>query len=69
MIDYNKTPLTIGDFARNIESGWKGKILEYVDGFVKMIGVNYWAVSFGEQDIFDYDDIQWFDPTDLIKCK
>lgn len=67
--DYNGKPLTVGDRIRNIESGWKGEIVEFDETYVpqghgvllKCKGVNFWT------NTLDDDDTQWHSPDDVVK--
>ena len=67
MNDYKKQPLAVGDYVKNIESGWRGIIRETsgegVDLMLVCFGVNWWT---GE---IDEDDKQWHSPYDVIKCQ
>lgn len=65
MLDYEKQPLEIGDTIKNIENGWRGKIIgvETINGDTMLVcrGINWWD---GE---VDEDDEQWHSPADVIK--
>ena len=69
----------VGDFARNVESGWLGRIEEiqapemdektsFVETMVRMVGVDELALTVGggtlEQCISE-NDVQWFSTVDL----
>jgi hypothetical protein len=71
----------VGDYARNVESGWLGKILEfrtetvqidddrsYQETMAKMIGVDLMAnliVGMSRERSLSRDDIQYHDVNDL----
>ena len=65
-------PENIGRFARSIESGWLGKIIDVDGEFYKMRGVNTLCltVAGGTADEWlDDDDTQWFTPDDVVFVK
>lgn len=61
----------IGQFAKSVETGWKGKIIGFdYDGstMLRMKGVNFLtqAIVGGSNDAnLDDDDTQWFTPEDV----
>ena len=68
--------LGLGEFARNCESGWKGKIVRLYqdDGidFAEMIGVDTLAQTVGyltDEEALTSDDIQFHAIADLLPCK
>ena len=74
----------VGDYARNIESGWLGKIQSlatetvkiddtrsYVKTMAKMIGVDELARNIGgltTEESLSDNDIQWHSTDDLTPC-
>ena len=80
-----KHTFKVGDFARSVESGWIGKIVEVFkfsepDGHCgiceedecRMVGVNLLAHTIGGSPInecIDHDDVQWFSADDLRLVK
>lgn len=67
--------LHTGWFARSVESGWLGKVIGVDERFpdmLKMKGVNTLCLTIagGSHDEWlDDDDVQWFDPRDLVFLK
>lgn len=66
----------VGKFYRNIESGWVGKVIEIDDSQpdtpFKMMGVDGLAhavVGGTLEDNLTKDDIQWFDPRDMVEVR
>lgn len=66
----------VGDYARNVESGWLGKIRSFGhdhngDLMAEMVGVDAVATHVmgmtREQSLCE-DDVQWHDPRDLKKA-
>lgn len=65
--------LYVGRYARSVECGWLGKVIdaeidEYGDCMLKMQGVNElcWQMAGGRiGDWLDDDDIQWFSVDDV----
>ena len=61
-------PLNIGRYARSIESGWLGKIVDVDHDYYKMMGYNglCHVIAGGDiEDHLDKDDLQWFVPEDI----
>jgi hypothetical protein len=64
----------VGDYARSLETGWLGKILEIGpdhngDIMAKMMGVDILAnlvIGLSAEESLSRDDIQWFAPADLL---
>jgi hypothetical protein len=72
-----KHQFAVGDWARNIESGWKGKIVAFEDvpdlgPLVRMQGVD-WLVQtvcgLSNEEALTPDDIHWFSTDDLVPLK
>lgn len=65
----------VGDFARNVESGWKGKIVAFEfdgngDVMAKMIGVDWLAqtvAGLSDEESLASNDVQWHSPSDLVE--
>ena len=63
----------IGDYGRNVESGWLGKIVAFErdpngDTMARMIGVDVMAThiaGLSREESLSADDVQWHDPRDL----
>jgi hypothetical protein len=80
--DTMQTALKVGDYARSLETGWLGKIVEiktevvvvaedrsFVEHMAKMIGVDWMSHTILGRSIeesLSYDDVQFFSLTDLI---
>lgn len=76
--------LKVGDYARSIETGWLGKIVEinpevvmvaedrsFVEHMAKMIGVDWLSHNILGRSIeesLSHDDIQYFSLSDLIQA-
>ena len=77
-----QTGFKVGDYARSLETGWLGKIVEirtevvkvaedrsFVEHMATMIGVDWMSQSIlgrSIEDSLNHDDIQYFSLTDLI---
>jgi hypothetical protein len=63
--DHGNT-LQVGDYIRNVESGWRGQIQTTVDELHDLMlicyGVNWWSGD------LDRDDEQWHAPADVVRC-
>jgi hypothetical protein len=68
---------SVGDFARSLESGWLGKIVEIApdqDGTptAKMIGVDILGtqiMGLSREESLSHDDVQWFALADLLPAE
>lgn len=66
--------LSAGDYARNVESGWLGKIVAFerdnnLDWMAKMVGVDVMAThiaGLSQEESLSEDDVQWHSPGDLV---
>lgn len=65
MIDYRGEVVQVGDYVKNIESGWKGLVRDTegqgCDLMLVCFGVNWFDGT------IDEDDKQWHSPADVIK--
>ena len=64
---------SVGDYARSLESGWLGKIVE-IDGkgMAKLIGVDWVAYTIMDESLDDSlcpDDVRWFALDDLVSVR
>ena len=60
--------MNIGDYARAIETGWVGRIVAHDRGYLKMFGVDFYAIMIGGDtlaDSVDPSDPRWYDAADL----
>jgi hypothetical protein len=61
--------MNVNEFARSIETGWKGKIVKiYPDNMAKMIGVDSLAQAIGgltDEQALSHDDVQYFSLDDI----
>lgn len=83
--DYHGNTLKVGDYAKGLETGWIGKILEmteetvwidetrsFIQRICKMQGVEMFAVWIDGATLDEAlcsDDTQWFGAEDLIRIK
>lgn len=68
--------MQIHDVARNIESGWKGKIRRIFDQdgiqMAEMVGIDTLVQNtlfMTDDECLDETDIQWHAIADLVPCK
>ena len=65
MHDYHGDPIRIGDYIKNIESGWWGQIQSTESRgdclMLVCLGVNWWTTE------LDHDDKQWHAPADVVR--
>ena len=66
----SKPRFGVGDYARSLESGWLGKILDVAaEGMARMVGVDWMAnvvAGMTREESLSHDDIQWFALGDLL---
>lgn len=66
----SKPRFGVGDYARCLESGWLGKILDVdAEGMARMVGVDWMAnvvAGMPREESLSHDDIQWFALVDLL---
>jgi hypothetical protein len=77
-----QTAFKVGDYARSLETGWLGKIVEikpevvmvaedrsFVEHTARMIGVDWMShtvLGRSVEECLSHDDIQYFSLSDLI---
>lgn len=74
-VKFHDTEKVLGVWARSIESGWRGMVIDVEDHgtpMFKMVGVcelSIMVAGLSLADAMSSDDIQWFSPFDLRYIK
>lgn len=73
-LEFIRTVFTVGSYAKNIESGWLGKIVsfendQYGERMARMIGVDFMAnniAGLSREESLSPDDVALYSVADLI---